>query len=193
MIGKKKISLTVSVNWLIITGSISVVLIFLFALLDNHRPLFTFSMAVLAGAAAYIVAINAIDARRAETELSRKLAALEYIHKWNDPLFADTKNNCRETIKEFSGFKNGIEKKEFLDSDTAKLGNLIDVLNLFESMSIAIDEGIANEDVARRFFRSIVFQYWNNSADFIIARRIEVNNARFFNELESLYERWKDK
>ena len=71
------------------------------------------------------------------------------------------------------------------------LANLIDVLNLIEAMAIAVETTIADEEILKRFFRSIVLEYWHITGPFIEARRAEVNNPRLFLETEWLFQRWK--
>ncbi len=200
MMGRREITFKISMNWLIILIVFGVFLILAFAAFDQYRAVLTFVAAIFGGVAAYVVAINAIEVRLAESEArlveskqATKAAALEYVHKWNDPSFASAKKNCRETMHQFASLKTPSEKKDFLEGDGNKLGDLLDVLNHFETLSIAIQEGVVDEDVARRFFRSIACQFWIFSQDFIVTRRNERNNARLMSELEWLYHRWKVK
>lgn len=194
MLGKKEVTLTFSfsMNWLIVIPVIGLALISAFIALEQYRPILVFSAAVVAGVAALLAAVNAIDARITTTEQIRKAAALEYIRRWTDPTFHHAKKNGREMITEFAKLKTDDEKRKYLEADATKLGNLIDVLNVFESMSVALQEGIINEQVTRRFFRSIVLQYWHCSEQFIKTRRSERSNSRIFIELEWLFNKWKD-
>jgi len=195
----KRITVTIAVNWLIAIAAVGLILITLYAWLSEYRDVLAFTAAVIAGMAALVAAVNAIDTRRAETEArksmteqSRKMASLEYIHRWTNPTFHHAKKNGRELMKEFSADKTDDEKRKYLEADSTKLGNLIDVLNVFESMSVALQEGILDEPVIKRFFRSILLQYWHCSEPFIKTRRSERNNPRIFRELEYLYNSWKD-
>lgn len=190
--GKKEITLKFSMNWLILIPVIGLGLVVAFIWLEQHRPILIFTTAVLAGTAALLAAVNAVDARRSKTAQSRKVAALEYIHRWTDPTFHHAKKNGREMMREFATKKTDEEKRVYLEGDATKLGNLIDVLNVFESMSVALQEEIIDELVIKRFFRSMVLQYWHCSEQFIKTRRSERSNSRIFCELEYLFNRWKD-
>ena len=192
MLGKKVITLKFSMNWLVLIPFIGVALVVSFYYFDQHRPILVFTAAVLAGTAALLAAVNAVDARRSKTEQSRKMASLEYIRRWTDPTFHHAKKNGREMMKEFAAKKTEDEKRAYLEGDATKLGNLIDILNVFESMSVALQEEIIDEQVAKRFFRSMVLQYWHCSEQLVKTRRSERSNSRIFCELEWLFNRWKD-
>lgn len=191
MIGSQEITIRFRVNWLITVAVVAVVLIGAFVLVaDNWRPQLIFAVSVLAGSAALIAAINALDSRYAQLRQAKATAALEYVHRWTEPHFFHAKKSGRETLQAIKG-KASEEQHSYLDQDPMRLANLIEVLNFFESMGIAIDTGIAEEEVAKRFFRSILLEYWNGAETFIKKRRAERNNARLSQETERLYERWK--
>ena len=191
MIGSKKITVQFKLNWLVVIVVFAVLLIvtYIFVPTDS-RPSLIFAVSVLAGAALLIGAINALDSRYAQLQQSKAVAALEYIHRWTDPHFFHAKVNGRDIIQALKG-KTEDEQYAYVKQEPTRLANLIDVLNFFESMSIAIQKDIADDEIVKLFFRSILTEYWHGAEGFIKKRRAERNNARLAQEIEWLYERWK--
>lgn len=72
--------------------------------------------------------------------------------------------------------------------------NLLDLLNLFEVLAIAIKMNLADEEICKMFFRTIVGRYWHLGEGYIRKRRAERENSRLFQEMEWLANRkgWSD-
>ncbi len=191
MIGSHKINLRISVNWLVLVLLLAISLIIAYIFISQDlRHYIVFSASVLAGAGAALAAVNALDARFAQLQQSKALNALDFAHKWTDPALFHARKAGRETLQFFKG-KTLVQQKAYLDEDATRLANLIDVLNFFETLSVAIHKDIADEEMSRRWFRSVLNEYWHTAQDFVKNRRAERNNARLLVELEWLFERWK--
>lgn len=198
-IGSKTISLKIPVNWLWGIVTLAIVLIVAFVLVPAAvRPMLVFGAAVLAGAATLTTAVNNVDQRAAQAEKAseaakdvRVAAALEFFYRWIHPHFYHCKKNGREILKYFKDNPSIDVQTQYLKEDPSKYGNLIDVLNTFEALAIAIDMKAVDDETAKRFFRSIVLEYWHLSEGVLKKSRAEHNNARLYKEFESLYDRWK--
>ena len=83
------------------------------------------------------------------------------------------------------------DQMKVVQEDATKRANLMDMLNFFEALGVAIRGGVVDEDTAKLFFRTIVMDYWNGAEAFIKKRRAERTNARLSCELEWLHDRWK--
>ncbi len=193
MIGSRKVTLQFSLNWLICVClvALGLILAFIFGP-ERWRPILVFTAAILGGSGALIAAINALDSRVAKVEQARRATALDFVHKWNDPQFFHAKKSGREILRALREQETVEDQKRYLEEDPTRLANLFDVLNLFEGMSIAIQTNIADEEAAKRFFRSLVIEYWHITEGFIKARRAERQNVRLLQEFEWLFSQWKN-
>ncbi len=187
----KQVTLRFSVNWLSAVGVVAIGLVVAFVLKPTWHETLIFAAAVAAGAGTLILAFSALDAAASQVYQQKQAVGLEFLTRWLDPPFFHAKKNGREIIKYFREHPNVDEQKEYLDGDPVMLANLFDVLNFFECASIATQTGMAEEEVIKRAFRSLVLEYWHVTGDFVKARRAERANARLFQELEWLFNRWK--
>lgn len=193
MIGSRKITLQFSVNWLVGICLVALGLILAFILgPESWRPTLIFTAAVLGGAGALIAAVNALDSRIAQVQQATMAVSLDFINRWNDPQFFHAKKNGREVVTELRQRQTPDEQIKYLQEVSIRYSNLLEVLNVFEGLSGAIQMGIADEETAKRFFRSIVLEYWHVTEGFIKQRRTERQNVRMLRDFEWLSNRWRD-
>lgn len=197
--GAKKVRLEFSLNWLLLVPLAGAGLIVAFIFVsDNVRPILIYSSAVAAGAAALITAINNVDSRTSaiaskatETNHAKVCAALGFCDRWNSPEFFRSKHAGRESILALRTRPNIEAQLAFLEEDAERRVGLMDILNFFEAMSIAMTKGVICEETAKAFFRSIVIEYWHGMEGVIKKRRAERGNTRLYQEFEALYNAWK--
>lgn len=70
--------------------------------------------------------------------------------------------------------------------------NIKKVLNIHELTAVAIEEGVIDERVFRRWFNSTVIQDYEATSAFIIAARETYKSPNGFCEFERLAKRWRD-
>jgi hypothetical protein len=186
-------SFSIPWGWLLVIFAITVLLIaaFIWGPSKWHEGLI-FAASVLASAALLLSAADALDARGSREALAQKIAALEYINKWNSPQFYHCKKNGRAVLVYFKAHSVVGEQVTYVEGDPEIKANLIDVLNHFEALYIGIRNHIVDDDISREFFRSIALQYWHLCEAYIKNRRAERNNPRLLCEFEALFESWKD-
>lgn len=210
-VGSKTISFKIPVNWLWGIVALGVLLIVAFIFIPNPttwRPVLVFAAAVIAGSAGLITAINNLDQRadlvtkeaqnaaKAAALLAEQAAemrvqnALAVFDKWNSPHFFHCKKNVRVIVGYFREHQNPDEQIAYLEADPDKYANLFDTLNLFEALEIAIASNTVDDNAAKRFFRSIVREYWHRTEGLIKRLRADRANGRLFCEFEKLYNRW---
>lgn len=190
MIGSHELTFRIPVNWLVAVVVLAAALIASYVLASpTTRPLIAFSAAVIAGTAALLTAINAVDARVSQTRLARTMNALDLGHRWTSPEFFHSRKNGRDILLYFKAHTDLAEQKTHL-ADSAKLQNLFDVLNAFETLSVAIQKDIADEEIAKKLFHSVVAEYWHTAEAFVKSRRAERANTRLLAEVEWLFKRW---
>jgi len=179
------LELKFSINWLRWIIYAALLLIVAYGVFPKSHDVLVFVAAVLGGIGVLISAMNEIDTRREEIGDGRARGALRFISDWNSPDFYHAKNKGRELLDHFE--KNGFDNCQFVEE---RLQNLMDVLNFFEQMSIAIELGHADNAIARRFFKSIALHYWQITKPWIEKRRATKNNPRLICEFETLAKNW---
>lgn len=182
---KKLVSIQFSINWLRWIIYAAFLLIGAYVLLPKWRNSLVYVTAVLGGIGILISAFNEIEARYEAIRHSTVHRALDFVRDWNAPAFYNAKNAGREVLRHFR--TNGCADDEYL---TTRLQSLLDILNFFEMMSLAIQINQADDLTAKRFFRGIVVEHWQVAEQWIKRRRAEKNNPRLFIELESLAKQW---
>jgi hypothetical protein len=200
MLGSKQVTLRITLNWLIGIAVVAVGLIVAYAFWIDGRPTLIFAAAVIGGSGALLNAVNGVDARASQVAQAasqgaqaKKAAALDFITRWLDPPFFYVKRSGRELIAFFRAHRGLEDQRRYLgdDANADRTANLFDIFNLFEEMSIAIQTDMVDEDILKRFFRSLVLEYWHIFEAFMGARRAERNNARLLIEAEWLYRHWR--
>ena len=106
--------------------------------------------------------------------------------------FFYAKRNGRVILGEFKKRQTVETQKSYLEEDPDRLENLLNVLNVFEALSTEIQMGYADDQTAKRFFRSILLEYWHTTESFVKSRRTERQNPRILQEMEWLFNEWKD-
>ena len=188
MVGSGYVNIRVPFNWLLVIILLACGLIAGYIYVPSgQRHFFVFSASVLAGAAAVIAAINAIDVRGAQLRQSKAMMALDFANRWTSPDFFHAKKSGRETMEYLRGHTDPNEQRRYVEEDPIRLANLFDILNFFETLSVAVQREI---EMSRRWFRSVSGSYWHIAEEFVKRRRAERANPRLFIEAEWLVRKW---
>lgn len=84
------------------------------------------------------------------------------------------------------------DNKQYGADDDALAENLINVLNHFESLAIAVLNGAVDEEVIKLSKRSMVTRLYINVSPFIIESRKLHNAPRYWCQYQRLAERWAE-
>lgn len=68
----------------------------------------------------------------------------------------------------------------------------VEVLNFFEEMAVAIHTEAVDQEVLKRFFRSLVRVYWDRYSFWIHSLRKNADSPRAYVELEKMVTKWKE-
>ena len=129
-----------------------------------------------------------IQQRTEELHAAKVSKAFEYIDSWNHPDFHPLKEKWHEIMKSVKAQPQ--EKVEETLEDYAKREVVIDVLNFFEGMALAISKGIADDETLRRQFRGSLLEYYLTFEEWIKKYRRDRNRPAGIKELEHLLSRW---
>lgn len=126
------------------------------------------------------------DQRRRQIE-----AAFHYMERWNNPQFYHVRSAFREILRVGMAETEGTRRvMDRLAADDSLRSNVMDVMNFFEEVAVAIDLQIADEELLRRVFRGILSSLWMTLEPFVNQRRTMLRNPRVFVECEALHKRW---
>lgn len=187
-----KVSLNITISWTWITIIGAGFLIILYAQADeDHRPLYIFIATVLGASCALLSALSTVIQRQEMIKQSKIQVAFDFINRWNNPQFYHARKEGRAALTTIRQLPTTEAQRSWLD-DGEKWSNLIDILNFFESLGIAIRRESADTETAKQFFRHIITGYWQVFEKVIKERRAERSNPRLFIELEWLFNEWSN-
>ncbi len=133
------------------------------------------------------ITIEQRDRALNDDKISRAFA---FAHRWNDPTFAELREDWRALLKEIDG--NGeAEICRILDGDHHKQTVAADVLNFFEEVSYAARTGVADMETLRQIQHSVVVHYFSTISPWIEKRRRDKKQQTAFEHLEWLANQWK--
>jgi hypothetical protein len=128
--------------------------------------------------------------QRSEFVTEQKIArAFEFHRRWNDPTLAQIKANFRELIESGKAhIPDHVE--ELIEADKAKRTAVVEVLNFFEELAIAVHTGVADNDTLARGFRAPLNTYHATLQPWIKQHRSSKKRPTMWIELDRLVERW---
>lgn len=128
----------------------------------------------------------------------------------NNKIVFEQKSNAIKMIGEWlkpEMMRHTILARDFLDSNKMKSGSEIDkqlkdsestrlaivmILNLFETIAIAISERVIDEKIMKSFFRGLFNEYYHGTHQWILFRREARKNNKIFENFVALNSRWND-
>ena len=153
-----------------------------------------FAMAAGVLAAYYIGRTLQITVVQREESLTaaRIEKAFSYIHRWNAAPFHD-RQQWRSLLDKIHGMS-PVEIAQLFQNDRADRAVVVDVLNFFEEVALAVNEGLADEDTLLKFFKDMLEGYYHQAAEWINRLRADGTRPRpkVYLQFEILIKRWRD-
>jgi hypothetical protein len=187
-----RLVVTVGVAGLIAVASST--LAFMFVPEEYRNALIFF---VAAAAAAGQLAIALYTARLLQLTINTKYkdekyilanAAAKFGEKWIDTSMYHVRKVCREVIESRAKPQ---EITDAIKADKDKEINVINILNFLEVLSMSVNQGLCDHDIAKCLFWGIVTHIWHATEPWIKSERIRLGRVQAWAELEALYLRWK--
>ena len=123
---------------------------------------------------------------RTEQKIAR---AFDFIRRWNDPSLAQIKAIFREIIE--SGKAHVAEHVEqLIQNDRTKRSAVVEVLNFFEELAIAVHTGVADNETLYRGFRGPLREYHATLQDWIKQHRSSKQRPTMWEEVDKLVNEW---
>jgi hypothetical protein len=119
--------------------------------------------------------------------------AFSYIHRWNAAPFEERKQ-WRALVERLRAKPEPEDIAESLRSGPDR-ALVVDVLNFFEEMCLATNEGLADEETLLKFFRSMLEGYYAMFADWINENRTDHlrPRPRVYIQFEQIAKRWQQR
>ena len=153
-----------------------------------------FAMAAGVLAAYYIGRTLQITVVQREESLKavRIEKAFSYIQRWNAAPFLE-RQQWRVVLDKIHGMTPA-QVADLFNKDRADRAVVVDVLNFFEEVALAVNEGLADEETLLKFFRDMLEGYYHQSAEWINRLRTDDTRPRpkVYIEFETLIKRWRD-
>jgi hypothetical protein len=131
---------------------------------------------------------------RATADSNRITRSFSYPARWGDPSWAPARRIVGRVLIECRG-KPEPERlrimKDAIETDSALEVETISVLNFLEELSLAVNLGLADEEVIYRYYRGTVVRTFDLLAPWIREHRDKREAPRRWLELEKLYEAWR--
>jgi len=188
------INRTINYPTLIVSGVVAVISCSLLhfnnaATLDNYLKVL--SLLVTATALVY-TAINVNYIRKdgeVRNEFARKEFSSRLINEFNSPemtALVIISRQVRSGLKDLTP----AQAEEHIRKDSNTELSIVTLLNYYEKLAIAIEQGIADEIYLKSFFKTMVISTYGTLRVFIEKLRADRSNPKIFKSFEDLSLRW---
>jgi len=162
----------------------------------KHKELFGFAATGLSVGAALLGAIYVGTGLTASTEHLRQSLEAERVNKafyffrrWNDSSFSTTVTKWIKVKEKLSG-KSTKEIVVLLDTDNDTRTTVMAMLNFFEELALASAMGLADDEMLKRFFRTLAIDTFELTSGWITEFRLKNNRDSIWREFQALYHQW---
>jgi len=185
------------VTWsLVLIGAVIVSTVIFGVVPDTSQVLVVFAVSSSGIAAAILAAIyvgkglrsTVLQRNESRAEL-RVSEAMQFAARWNDPRMAEIRKSWAKIVTDMPD-KSNDELRGVLRGDEGLRLAAVSVLNFFEEVAIARSKQIADDEVLRRFFRSILLSGFKRLGSFIETRRQD-SSLTVWKDAEEMYDDWK--
>jgi hypothetical protein len=167
----------------------------------SEREALVFFAAVAAAAGAVLTAVYAARAINLQTSQqitasaaladarlhSRRLEAMRYAARWNEPRMEQARKACREILQMDGRGVHDIT--EALTVEDREL-RVVHMLNFLEEVAVAIERDVADPEVLRDVYRDAVVLVWRCMDQWAIKYRVGRGQPSAWVHLEALYKAW---
>lgn len=136
-----------------------------------------------------------LNKNESDLKIKKSLASFDTINNWHkEPMVSHISE-----IKKFEKSKNynliNGDIDEFMafmhdDKNAPLLNSLVSILNYFETIVSGMNEGILDEQYIRRYYESIMLDYYQQYSTFITKKRSNERNQKIWIEFTRLAQEW---
>jgi hypothetical protein len=156
----------------------------------NDRDIITYGSSLLAGVVGIITLLYTADSIRRSNQEKRAAAASRFLERWNNPAYLGLKSRWRKLNEEIEVLSPEA-RFNLLNGDTVKRTTAVEVLNFFEEVAGSVNNNSVDEDLLKRFFRTILVRYYRDY-EYWIEQHKKVRGAfDFCDELKTLALKWE--
>lgn len=179
---------------------IAAILVYLYSgARGNTREILVFGSIALAVSVILAILISLaqsinqlMEAIKVGNDNSKLDRTINYIARWNSNEISESRKNVlilMRKLKSVSGSDYHLIL-DSLDEEADIREDLTLILNFFEEMSIGVELGMLNEDLLRRFYKSIIFDFYIILSPYIETHRQALRNPNIFSSFTYLARKW---
>ena len=157
---------------------------------DGRRRTIIFGTSVVGGILTIWGILQASENIRLSNTEKQRLAAFRFMERWNAPAFLEQKRAWRALNEELDSLPDK-EAAKIVGDALEKRMAVSDVLNFFEEMAIAIRAETADEEMLKRYFRTVVLKLQTRYGFWMRIHRELRKAPRYWIEIESVMEEWR--
>jgi hypothetical protein len=190
--GGWRVAFTITFGIIAVVVGAGLILLYLFW--ASARDELRFVVAALATVGGVASAYYIGSGLRATAESEKLTRTFAYPARWGDPPWAPARKATAELLKECQGkpeaerlaaIQKALKAKPELERD------IIAVLNYLEELALAVNLGVVDEQIVKRFYRSTVVRGYRALAPWVKTHRDERESETIWSEIEALYDTWK--
>jgi hypothetical protein len=187
---KGRLTIHVTIGYLVIyavvIASIAAALAYFYARSnDDMRKVITYGSSLFGAMVALLTLIYTSQTIRQANDERKNAAAAKFIERWNTPSLTPIKLQWWTLNHELDQLTPE-GRSTMLAADPPKRMTATEVLNFFEEMAVAVNTTSADEELLKRFFRTIVLAHWARYSYWITEHRKQTETAECLWNCKSL-------
>ena len=120
----------------------------------------------------------------------KRKISMDFIEKWSNPEMSKLNSKASYALIKIQSLNNE-ELKKYLTENQDKQMAILNLLNLFENISIAVNNNIADEDILKSFYKEIFCPSYSQLKNIISITRQQERNQNCWSEFETIIKKWQ--
>jgi hypothetical protein len=184
----RPVRLVLRPSLLLLLAAVGLALVVTFAIFASARPVIVFAAATVGGLAALYTAYYNSASIRLQLTHNRQARAFDFMQRFNDVSF--TRGRVLYDTLDLKGLARD-ELVEKIETDSDLRTTALTIINLYESLSIGIQRGFVDEEVAFLFFVTILPAEVDGLAPFIDYNRKKHGDPLIWDQTVKLGTAWR--
>ncbi|MDY7003334.1 MAG: DUF4760 domain-containing protein [Cyanobacteriota bacterium] len=194
-LGKVNIPLNIVVISLMLAGVLTLIHFWIHKNYKEYKDTLPFTVNTFATSAGALSAYYAYRSLRQAEKDKKQDKAYHLIERWNSPELLPLEFDAKQIINDLRKNQQSMEvyiqeAEENNNQNQEKIHKVTKILNFLVEIAICIENGIADEDVLKSFFRGIVQDYCEKFDDLIHSRRKGNGHQERYKKLLELANQW---
>jgi hypothetical protein len=155
----------------------------------EDRETITFGVTMVGAAAGVYGLLKAADSIRQANAEKFRASSLNFVERWNSPSYWQIKMEWRRLNEELDKLDDQ-HRDELLRDNVDKRSVAVEVLNFYEEMATSINNGSIDGELLRGYWDAVIVRTYERYGYWIKQHRIRKKADRYFEELQTLAQKW---